>query len=46
VQSPTDEFNLLRAVSSVSDFARSGANTEQHFYSPLYLRFSFRIKIT
>lgn len=37
VQSPTDEFNPLRAVSSVSDFARSNANTELHFYSPFII---------
>jgi hypothetical protein len=34
VQSPADEFNPLRAVSSGSDLARSSANAELHYGSP------------
>ena len=34
VQSPADEFNPLRAVSSGSDLARSIANAELHYGSP------------
>lgn len=34
VQSRTDEFNPLHAVSSGSDLARSIVNAELHFYSP------------
>lgn len=35
VQSRTDELSSLRAISSASDLARSCANAELHFDSPL-----------
>lgn len=42
VQSPTDEFNPLRAVSSGSDLARSIANAELHFLFSFY-NFCFKL---
>lgn len=44
VQSPTDEFNPLRAVSSGSDLARSIANAELHFGFSFY-NFGFCFKL-
>jgi hypothetical protein len=37
VQSLTDEFNSLHAVSSSSDLARSSVNAELHFYYPFMI---------
>ena len=37
VQSPADEFNPLRAVSSGSGLARNSANAELHYGSPLLI---------